>query len=198
MQNNFNRRKVVLGLPSWINYDPGLTHVWLIQRDNNKASGIVSFFDVGRVHGPAGGLVNATLRRACTGLQYLGIQISLRKYQLPSSRPSSWNGGFIYTDTMLPIKLLSQIKWDAWSDASAASIHRSIGCLWCWWYISRRLWLWAQAFESCSDNFYWFLMYWGFRKSSNNREYHNLKNFITEESKSGRLTGRELWICTDN
>ena len=29
-------------------------------------------------------------------------------------------------------------------------------------------------------------------KSSNNREYRNLKNFITVEAKAGRLTGREV------
>jgi hypothetical protein len=25
-----------------------------------------------------------------------------------------------------------------------------------------------------------------------------LKNFITSEADAGRLTGREVWICTDN
>ena len=41
-------------------------------------------------------------------------------------------------------------------------------------------------------------MYYGFIKSSNNREYRNLKNFITAEAKAGRLMGREVRICTDN
>ena len=36
------------------------------------------------------------------------------------------------------------------------------------------------------------------RKKSNTREYRNLNNFIVAEAKAGHLTGREVWICTDN
>ena len=106
--NLFHWHDVVLNLPSSINYDPGLPRVLLVQKDNKRAF----FFDDGRVHGPAGGLVHAALHRSFTGLQYLGNQIDLRNYLLTSSRPSAWNGCCVYTDQMLPRKILSQIKWD--------------------------------------------------------------------------------------
>jgi hypothetical protein len=35
-------------------------------------------------------------------------------------------------------------------------------------------------------------------KSSNNREFRNLYNFITTQAMAGRFTGREVWIGTDN
>jgi hypothetical protein len=35
-------------------------------------------------------------------------------------------------------------------------------------------------------------------KSSNNREFRNLRNFITTQAMAGRFTGREVWIGTDN
>jgi hypothetical protein len=35
-------------------------------------------------------------------------------------------------------------------------------------------------------------------KSSNNREFRNLRNFITTKAMTDRFTGREVWIGTDN
>jgi hypothetical protein len=35
-------------------------------------------------------------------------------------------------------------------------------------------------------------------KSSNNREFRNLRNFVKEEVRSGRCVGREVWTGTDN
>ena len=112
MQSPFHWNEVALSLPREINHNPVLARVRLVRTDNKRAAEIIYLFDEKRVHGPAGGLFRARLQRASTGIQYLGNQIALRKYRVPSSRPSAWNGGCIYTYQILPIKLLRQIKWD--------------------------------------------------------------------------------------
>jgi hypothetical protein len=112
MKNPFHWQEVVFNLPSALNYDPGLPRVRLVRHNTKRSAEIISFFDDGRVHGPAGRLTHTALHKACTGLQYLGNQIALRKNRFHSSCSSAWNGGCVYTDKMLPRKFLSQIKWD--------------------------------------------------------------------------------------
>ena len=112
VQNPFHWYEVVFKLPSAINYDQDLPCVQLVQKDNKILAEINLFFGNGRVHSPAGGLVHAAFRRSFTVLQYLGNLFALRKYRLPSSHLSDWNGGFIYTDQILHRTFLSQIKWD--------------------------------------------------------------------------------------
>jgi hypothetical protein len=89
MQNPFHWQEVVFNLPSALNYDLGLPRVRLVRHDTKRAAEIISFFDDGRVHVPAGGLTHAALHRVCTGLQYLANQIALRKHRFPSSRPGA-------------------------------------------------------------------------------------------------------------
>jgi hypothetical protein len=72
--NPFQWETVQLNMPCTDGYDPSIPRVHLIRRDGEAASGVITFFDYGRVCGVGKPRVHAALRLVCSRLQFYSNQ----------------------------------------------------------------------------------------------------------------------------
>lgn len=112
-RNPFYWDKIILNLPGSTNYDPSKPRVMKWNSlTNSIAADVIVYVDDLRIQGRD---VETAWRLAhiiATRLQYLGIQVAIRKHRPPTRTPGAWAGAVLQTSDNSVTVSVSQDKWN--------------------------------------------------------------------------------------